>query len=428
MTVTTHAQPGPAQATSLAAALLLMAFLCGVMLSDGLEKISAAALVVWGLWQGLVRDGFRHTTAAERGLFLCFALVLLAALLSYFVNGRPEAAVKMLPKYARFLLFIPLYVLFRGTLQTRHLWLAFAGAAGILGVWNLLEGSGLVEGCFKEQCSPGQITGSISRTAYGLISLALAGVVAAASGYYQRRHSRLALATVVATTLVLYGALASGNRTALLALPGMVLVWLFLAWWIGDLRTRLLVILALSLGCALTAAWPVIETRMDEAQKEIASYRAHGSGAPSIGSRLQWWRSALHIFQEHPLVGVGPRQFRPELARRIAAGLEPAQALPHHPHNEYLSTAAGRGLFGLMALLLLLAWPLLWYWRGCTSTALDRRETGMAGILMVAAFAQSALTESIFDLSAFTGFYVMASAALCALVNPTRNLQDNSRQ
>ncbi|MGH8529926.1 MAG: O-antigen ligase family protein, partial [Nevskiales bacterium] len=385
---------------------------------DALEKIAALSLLLWGLWLGLARGGFRDTTAAERGLFVCFGLMLTAALLSYLVNGRPETALKMLPKYARLLLFIPLYVLFRDVLQTRHFWLALGAVAVVLGGWNLLEGAGGVEGCRKEQCFPGQINGTIGRTPYGLISLALAGVLAAGAGYYRRRYPQLLVPLLIAAMLVLYGALGSGNRTALLALPGVLIIWLGLSWRNGQLRARSLAVLIIALISAIALAWPVIQARVDNAQQEIAAYnQADAENSPSFGSRLHWWRGALNIFLDHPVVGVGPRQYRSALAERVTAGLEPPQALPHHPHNEYLSAAAGQGVIGLLALLLLWGGPLTQYWRGCASTASERQELGMAGILMLGAFAQGATTAAIFDLSAFSNFYILLSAALCGLVN-----------
>ncbi|MGH8529039.1 MAG: hypothetical protein ACRETN_04230, partial [Nevskiales bacterium] len=65
----------PQRAASVAAATLLMLCLCGLMLNDALEKIAALSLLLWGLWLGLARGGFRDTTAAERGLFVCFGLM-----------------------------------------------------------------------------------------------------------------------------------------------------------------------------------------------------------------------------------------------------------------------------------------------------------------------------------------------------------------
>lgn len=423
----TAAWPEPREAASVAAAALLMFCICGLMLNDALEKIGALALVLWGLWLGLARGGFRDTTAAERSLFICFGLMLAAALLSYFVNGRPETAIKILPKYARLLLFVPLYVLFRSVLQTRHLWLALGAAAVVLAGWNLLEGAGVVEGCREDQCYPGQINGSIGRIPYGLLSLALAGILAAGAGYYRRRYPQLLALFVIAAMLVLYGALGSGNRAAMLALPGVVLIWLGLSWISGQLRSRSLAVLTISLVGAIALAWPVILDRSENAAAEVAAFQQQDyARSQSIGGRLLWWRSALHIFPEHPLVGIGPRQFRSALAERVAAGLEPPQGLPHHPHNEYLSAAVGQGLIGLAALLLLWGGPLIQYWRGCASAAPERQELGMAGILMLAAFTQGAITTSIFELSAFSGFYILLSAALCALVNPARKLPDNS--
>jgi tetratricopeptide (TPR) repeat protein/O-antigen ligase len=88
---------------------------------------------------------------------------------------------------------------------------------------------------------------------------------------------------------------------------------------------------------------------------------AHGTG-----DAVRWdlWRSALAIFGDHPLVGVG----RGAYGTALRLYREPLLARDHvlTAHNLYLNTGAETGVFGLLAgawLLLALAWAWWRRWR-----------------------------------------------------------------
>jgi tetratricopeptide (TPR) repeat protein len=81
------------------------------------------------------------------------------------------------------------------------------------------------------------------------------------------------------------------------------------------------------------------------------------------GGRRSYYRSALTMFVEHPVVGAGPTGFlRSEIRTHSVPPWHPLQ----HAHNMFLNTAAESGLIGLVGFLALLAaaaWTCVAVWR-----------------------------------------------------------------
>ena len=152
----------------------------------------------------------------------------------------------------------------------------------------------------------------------------------------------------------------------------------------------------------------------------------------SVLSRATENLAALHVFSDHPIVGVGPGQFSSyyrEYADDIAISVK---AEDRQAHNLYLSTAAETGILGLicfMAILLITLWQLALArrrWLG-RRTDLTNMVTGF-GLAVV-----TYMTTGIFlHLSYIRYFWlVMAlagAAALIALREPAADEEDAIRE
>lgn len=127
-------------------------------------------------------------------------------------------------------------------------------------------------------------------------------------------------------------------------------------------------------------------------------YRYPDASGPIV-SRLHMWEAALEGVAAAPLLGRGTGAYPELLKERAAAGLGPWQVTQYdHAHNEFLTVAVDRGLFGILALLLLYAVPMYLFHR--------RHDVfGIAGTALVAAFFLSGLTETIFNHSLAITYY-----------------------
>jgi O-antigen ligase len=66
-----------------------------------------------------------------------------------------------------------------------------------------------------------------------------------------------------------------------------------------------------------------------------------------FSDRSQIWQAGLHVFEEHPIVGVGAGAF--------GAAVEPILGAPRAPHQTFLSVLVGQGIIGLLLFLAMFA-------------------------------------------------------------------------
>jgi O-antigen ligase len=123
------------------------------------------------------------------------------------------------------------------------------------------------------------------------------------------------------------------------------------------------------------------------------------SEAAGASERKILWKAHLQIFLENPVFGAGYGQNTKQLPRVYAETNIPPETLVSHAHNQYLHLAAGTGILGLVAYLLIwlfFLWTNAMLWRDLT---LDSWDKGAAlGLLMAQiAFLVGGLTESNFE-------------------------------
>ena len=106
------------------------------------------------------------------------------------------------------------------------------------------------------------------------------------------------------------------------------------------------------------------------------------TNSASLAQRLLTWRAALQLWQDFPLLGVGPGGFFWQYPAYLPIGALDEPNL-HHPHNLWLEIATGWGLLGISWLALLL-WQ-LWRLGQCSRSSNCATRPLQAGLL--AAFA-----------------------------------------
>jgi hypothetical protein len=177
--------------------------------------------------------------------------------------------------------------------------------------------------------------------------------------------------------------------------------------------------------------WDVVQERhnwfSDEPGAEVAVSRATVEGAALAGAmqpfprprpawrprRLVLWRAAAGMFAAHPLLGIGPDNFR--LAYASYAGLDTSDTRTHS-NNMYLEMLAGGGLVTACAF----AWCLWAAARTCAAGVVRSAATsGSIAVGITAAAIAMALHGLVDSFLAFAPIYVLFSltlglAAACA--------------
>jgi O-antigen ligase len=69
------------------------------------------------------------------------------------------------------------------------------------------------------------------------------------------------------------------------------------------------------------------------------------SGATSVGARFDYWRAAVQVIREHPVVGSGPGTFQRPYSRLKNPEAEMARLV----HNDYLEQFSDSGMVGGVA-------------------------------------------------------------------------------
>jgi O-antigen ligase len=320
-----------------------------------------------------------------------YVFVLLGiALLSSVQAGNVADALTVTARYASFALLF-LIVSQLGTeplVQRRIVWtLSVSGAASsILAVDRYLDGvyfAGLL------YSSPGEY-------AFVLVGIIPLTIWLAATATWLLRIPALVLAALMTTAVVF-----TFSRGALL---GLAAAGVYAA--IVHVR-RLPVILAiLGVGAAV-----VVGVYKQNPEQFETSFASKGNVADTnVESRKDTWAAALELTAEHPLLGVGPGNFKdylPDKADRPAGIGEISQV-----HNSYLDVATEVGLVGAAAFLLYLATA---FSRARMATAQGLGAPGLGFAVTVALVA--ALVTGFFLSGQYAATFWVLGALAVALCN-----------
>jgi len=143
--------------------------------------------------------------------------------------------------------------------------------------------------------------------------------------------------------ILLGGSLLGQERAAWLS---FLIGALAVAWYSGRNRKRLLVLFVVTvLGAVLlVAAVPQLRemtvSRFSEAETDTY-------GQNSLLSRFLVWGIAFQLFMQHPILGIGPKNF-PTLLPHYASSTELMGVESTDAHNIWIGMAAEQGLLGLV--------------------------------------------------------------------------------
>jgi putative inorganic carbon (hco3(-)) transporter len=251
---------------------------------------------------------------------------------------------------ARSTLFFVLAVMLLDGKRLRRTWLV-----GIVAITLFVTGSGLIEYALGHRTA-----GRFLRDA--------------AIGHSNQTGSYLVMALPVSVAILVFEAVSGGAR-ALAALTlglgalALVLTQSLTAWVAGivlaivlglRIASRRSLLIASTVAMVLAVIVIVVAPTWE---KFTPTWLAMGTGW-----RLSWWAGALQVIADHPLFGVGPRNFI------LIDAATYALRTTSHAHNLYLNIASEHGLVGLallLAAIVAIAWRLKETY-GAIADGLDR--------------------------------------------------------
>jgi len=385
--------------------------------SDGIILIILAIL---GLLFAVFKGQAPEFGKDEKLLFFAVGLFFLVAVFAVLIGDDPSRGVNKLSKFARLLLFIPAYCLFRKVKLSESLfWYAVILGAIVAGLVSIVE----IYIGHNHAITDVRANGATHPILFGDLSLAMGVMALASIGYARQQHRLMPILALVALVLGITASFLSGSRGGWIALPVLVLL---LLWFIRTAIPRSAII-AVTIVLIITAiaAYLIpgtgVARRIDTTVNELEAYRTSAIDSPiratSVGTRLEMWQAAWSIFQNHPLHGVGWGNYKPNATQLVQKGMRhPSAAFWGHPHNEYLSVMASSGVLGLFALLILFLVPARFFYRATQTDSAALRSLGIAGVLLVVAYIHFALSEAIFERDLPVTFYTFFLATISVLI------------
>jgi O-antigen ligase len=283
----------------------------------------------------------------------------------------------------------------------RYLWSYVAGA-------SLLATIGIYQGLVMHVERPPTLMHPI----FGG-ELMLFAVIISISLLFDKATTRTKTILPLLLLLNLWAIYLNGTRSVWLAL---VLILLFFPF-ICIKNTK--IITALILGCLIVFSillynTNMVQQRLQAIKSDLALYK-NSKADSSIGLRFEMWKASGRMFMKNPILGVGAGRWRTEMQDMISRNEAPLIIQEfNHTHSIYFDALSTKGVVGLLSLIVLLLYPVVFAWKRHNAGA---RFFANVVILMGLSFLILGLTETVVKTHLpFMAYITINAIALAVLV------------
>ena len=349
----------------------------------------------------VIKDWFKVFASLSRleKLFLAaFFLYTLSGLLSFYNVDDVDKYYRLLERFLRFSLIVPVYLLiiYNGKSILNYL---YAG--------SIISGPFLVAIAINHYIeypdAPAQ--GYYHHIIFGQLAMLNVGIMLSLllSRDMQRKYQLLIIASMLCGIVT---AVLSQARGVWLVFPAYMLIAIY--YIVKDkrfsARTLVGIMVSIVLLALLTPIGELIKNRTDAAVTEISRFYSEDQYVSSVGTRLAMWDIAINVWQENPLLGTGPGDFDDEIQTLQKRGEYIGMDVHNSVHNIYIQALVGAGILGLIAMLLaVIVMPAI----VLLNRHITDREGRLAGIIIIVSFAIYGFSESwTLRLSAISIFLV----------------------
>ncbi|MDR2352321.1 MAG: O-antigen ligase family protein [Deltaproteobacteria bacterium] len=380
--------------------VVFMAF--GGVFARGLVNISYGALLAWGIgWLIFQRRKtlFSAPTLPKIPL-LGIAIYLLILLLTASVGINPKRSFAYISNVAYLLLIFPVvFLALKESPQVlpKLILLAYGLGLIVVGLHTFWQANCTLS-CIRAKSSIGIIElGAI----LGQLPPIILGALALA--YRAREYKKVAF-FALALALAYVAFRNNCSRIALIAAPFLCLLMLFALRNCFQKIVQLIVVAIVLLGIVSVGLDSTIQNRM----KAMLDFSGK---TPSNLVRTVHWKKGFQVFQEHPLLGVGPDAV-PNVRFEELPPLE--RSTPHreyhHAHHIFLTVLAESGILGLLGFLSLHLLPLYYLWPSFKSQDLKVRFWAFGALIMTLQLFLNGMVDHVFALKALTYIYWTVTA------------------
>jgi len=411
---TQSASPQFAHSFAAAIVFLFPALILVLRPADGLG-LGLLALAGFGI--AYQQRGNGQATREEKLLYFAVGFFFLAALLVTLLGGIDSGGIKKLGKLARLLLVIPAYVfLRRAGVSLATLWYGLVVGAVVA------AGVALFEAWEKP---PGfRAKGITHPIIFGDIALIMGMMALAGLGWFKQRAQWQVVLPLLAVACGLLASLLSHALGGWVAIPflGLVFIWYARAripvWQRWSAVTLLVLAVAVAYFVLATGVQKTVDRTAANLNNYFQSEITSSARSTSVGTGLEMWQAAWHIYLDNPVIGVGWGHYKENAQTLVDAGVRNKSAAAWgHPHNQFFAAMANGGTLALVAIWLLFLIPAkLLFDVMRRQKDLDQQRLALAGLLLIVAYMCFGFSEAIFERARPISFFAFYLAVIFAAI------------
>jgi O-antigen ligase len=186
--------------------------------------------------------------------------------------------------------------------------------------------------------------------------------------------------------------------------------------WIRKPRHWFAALVVAVVAMSTLLASPLGRERVMATRSDIVRLSEGSAEYSSIGARLQLWRASIHLFEAHPLIGVGKGRLEPSLREMASKGEVPAYIVNQRAHSEFFSTISELGAAGVVCLALIYFGPLVYFMRYRKSPQRDVSTAAYCGIAVSGSVIIFGLSIDVFTVVMSTALIALLWAVLLAVI------------
>lgn len=345
--------------------------------------------------------------------------LIIAAMSSYFIGFIPNAihdgtTFRYFDAPLRFLMCIPIYLLFRKQLQLQKISsnylkksLEYGAIAGSIGAFILAIYQSQV---LKVE----RVGGFLFSINFGYLACSLAFLCLVF--FRQSTHK---VFNFIGFGCAIVGTFLTITRGAIFAIPILLAISLIVMY--KDKLSFTNVITTLFIVSALFTLAYKFNDKINERinftvyeAKELL--KGNTAKAESTGGRIQLWHGAIEAFKKSPMIGL-PYHQREAINKQIYQHSRYKNSViltkRGHAHNQYFEVLAAAGILGVLALMSYLLLPMIFYaMRYKKNTA---NICALNGFVFTLGFALFGITEVPLEANSISSFYAFVQVTLLAL-------------
>ncbi|WP_158238218.1 O-antigen ligase family protein [Pollutimonas nitritireducens] len=248
----------------------------------------------------------------------------------------------------------------------------------------------------------------------------IAGMLWAGTQGRYATHWRVAF--LIGVLASIYTVMASGSRGSWLAIPPVLLVFLYAFMHRRNIKHAAMGLagLVIAVGVVFSIPETGVQERYDLAVTEVDKYMAtkyvgKDAAVSSVGARLEVWRTAFILIPQRPLLGWSHKDSRAELERLVAEKkVDPYMLEMANTHNNYLEVLLFQGVIGLGLLLAMYLLPFWYFCKRLRSPDLPVKALALCGSSLLASYFMFGMSQVILGRNNGIIFFVLTMVIVWA--------------